>query len=84
MAVKFHEVKGRYIDSVLLMQISRELEKEPSVKEAAVMTATSENLEIFKSIGFNPPKDVESSSILIAVNAANKADSNAKPNHDIY
>jgi FdrA protein len=72
MAVKFHEVKGRYIDSVLLMQISRELEKEPSVEEAAVMTATSENLEIFESIGFNPPKDVESSSILIAVNAANE------------
>jgi len=69
MVVKYHEVKGRYIDSVLLMQITRELEQEQGVKEAAVMSATSQNLEIFESIGFNPPKDVESTSILIAVNA---------------
>jgi FdrA protein len=72
MAVEFHEVKGRYIDSVLLMQISRELEKEPAVEEAAIMTATSENIEIFESIGFNPPENVESSSILIAVNASDE------------
>lgn len=69
MATKYHEVKGRYIDSVLLMQITRELEQEKGVNEAAVMTATSENLEIFESIGFTPPKNIESSSILIAVNA---------------
>lgn len=69
MATIYHEVKGRYIDSVLLMQITRELEQEEGVNEAAVMSATSENLEIFESIGFIPPKDVESSSILIAVEA---------------
>jgi len=72
MTVIYHEVKGRYIDSVLLMQITRELEQKNGVEEAAVMSATSQNLEIFESIGFNPPKNVESSSILIAVNADNE------------
>jgi succinyl-CoA synthetase alpha subunit len=72
MAVEFHEVKGRYIDSVLLMQVTRELEKEPNVEEVAVMTATSENIEIFENIGFHPPENVENSSILIAVKATDE------------
>jgi FdrA protein len=67
MAIEYKEVEGRYIDSVLLMQITRELEQKKSVEKAAIMAATEENLKIFRDIGFEPPSDIKSTSILIAV-----------------
>lgn len=69
MAIRYHEVKGRYVDSVLLMQITRDLESHPGVSKAGVMTGSKENLEIFKNLGFSPPEDVGSTDVLIAIEA---------------
>jgi FdrA protein len=68
-AVRYHEVKGRYLDSILLMSISRDLEKRQGVKKAGVMVMTRENLETFRDIGFEPPREAQASSIWIAVEA---------------
>ena len=71
MMKKYNEIKGRYVDSVLLMQITRELEKSQTVSKVGMMVATKENLAIFENLGFEPPADIQSSSILIAVEAEN-------------
>jgi FdrA protein len=67
--VKYHEVKGRYLDSILLMSISRDLEKREGVRKAGVMVMTKENRETFRDIGFEPPPETKTSSIWIAVEA---------------
>lgn len=69
MAIKYHAVKGRYVDSVLLMQITRELESHTGVSKAGVMTGSKENLEIFRNLGFSPPTDIKSTDVLIAIEA---------------
>jgi FdrA protein len=67
--VRYHEVKGRYLDSIILMSISRDLENRKGVKKAGVMVMTKENRETFHDIGFEPPSASKSSSIWIAVEA---------------
>lgn len=69
MVMEYREIEGRYIDSVLLMQITRELEKEKGVSKAAVMAASRANLEVLKNLGFEPPPGVKGASILIAIEA---------------
>ncbi len=65
----YHTVEGRYVDSVLLMQISREVEKMEGVQKAGAMVATPENISFFRIAGFNPPPGVGANSILLAVDA---------------
>ena len=69
MVVKYHEVKGRYLDSIILMSISRDLEKRSGVKKAGVMVMTKENRDTFHDIGFRLPSETGNSSIWIAVEA---------------
>ncbi len=69
MVVRYHEVKGRYLDSIILMSISRDLENRKGVKKAGVMVMTKENIETFHDIGFDLPSPAGSSSIWIAVEA---------------
>ena len=49
MAVKACILKGRYLDSVKLMLISKELRSFKGVQDAVVIMATQENREILKS-----------------------------------
>lgn len=65
----YHMISGRYIDSVLLMQVSREMEKLEGTRKAGCMVATEENLTLFRGAGFTPPAGTDSNSILIAVEA---------------
>jgi FdrA protein len=67
--VKYREVKGRYLDSIILMAISRDLEGRKGVIKAGVMVMTKENIETFHDIGFDLPSTAGSSSIWIAVEA---------------
>lgn len=62
-------MEGRYVDSVLLMQISREIEGMDGVNRAGAMVATPENISFFRIAGFHPPEGVGSNSILLAVDA---------------
>lgn len=69
MVVRYREVKGRYLDSLILMSISRNLEARKGVKKAGVMVMTKENQATFRDIGFDFPPEASSSSIWIAVEA---------------
>jgi FdrA protein len=69
MVYRYREVKGRYVDSVLLMLISRDLEKAKGVSKAGMVTASKENLDVLRDIGFDPPAGVKSTSIIVAVEA---------------
>jgi len=66
---RYREVKGRYLDSIILMSISRDLEARKGVKKAGVMVMTKENQETFRDIGFALPPNAVNSSIWIAVEA---------------
>ena len=69
MEEKYHVIEGRYIDSVLLMQISREIEKMQGVSKASCMVATAENISFLEMAGFHPPSGVSGNSVIIAVEA---------------
>ena len=69
MEEKYHVIEGRYIDSVLLMQISREIEKIQGVSKASCMVATAENISFLEMAGFHPPSGVSANSVIIAVEA---------------
>jgi FdrA protein len=65
----YHVIRGKYLDSVLLMQIGREIEKLEGTRKAGCMVATEENLALFRDAGFTLPPGTDSNSILIAVDA---------------
>lgn len=65
----YRVISGRFVDSVLLMQISREVEKLEGIRKAGCMIATEENLTLIRDAGFTPPAGTESNSVLIAVDA---------------
>ncbi len=81
MVSQYYEVKNRYMDSVLLMLIGRELEKDKGVTKAGLMTATKENMEVMRDAGFSPPTGLLPSSILIAVEADSEANAKAAIQH---
>lgn len=56
MAVKACILKGRYLDSVKLMLISKELRSLKGVQDAVVIMATQENREILKSTNMLVPE----------------------------
>ncbi|MBI3023338.1 MAG: hypothetical protein HYU03_05100 [Thaumarchaeota archaeon] len=65
----YHVISGRYVDSVLLMRVSREMEKLEGTRKAGCMVATEENIGLFRDAGFTPPAGTESNSVLIGVDA---------------
>lgn len=69
MEEKYHIIEGKYVDSVLLMQISREIEKMNGVSKASCMVGTAENISFLEMAGFHPPSGVSSNSVIIAVEA---------------
>ena len=69
MVIRYREVPGRYLDSIILMAIGRDLEARKGVRKAGVMVMTKENLETFRTIGFDLPAPAGSSSIWVAVEA---------------
>ena len=69
MKEKYHVIEGKYVDSVLLMQISREIEKMPGLSMASCMVATAENISFMEMAGFHPPSDINANSVIIAVEA---------------
>ncbi len=77
MSEVYRTVEGRYVDSVLLMQISREIEKMEGVTKAGAMVATSENISFFRLAGFHPPSGAGANSILVAVDALTDAAADA-------
>ncbi|MEM3851568.1 MAG: hypothetical protein QXP70_01040 [Methanomassiliicoccales archaeon] len=79
----YRVISGRYVDSVLLMQISREAENMGGVAKAGAMVATPENLSFLKLAGFHPPENVGSDSILLAVDASTDQEASAALEHMI-
>ncbi len=69
-------ISGRYVDSVLLMQISKEIEKLGGISKAGCMVATEENIRLLRDAGFTPPPGTESNSVLIAVDSKDKESGN--------
>lgn len=67
-----HVEKDRYLDSVLLMSISREVKSLPDVADAVVCMATPANVKYLQGIGFEPAQLVETSpnDLVIAIEAA--------------
>ncbi len=67
--------KDRYVDSVLLMAISRDLKALPGVKDAVVVLATPANKEALARTGFVSPEldRAGPNDLAIAVDAENGA-----------
>jgi FdrA protein len=64
--------RGRYRDSVRLMQISRVLKEQPGVSAAQVTMATAVNLELLAEMGFSTPAGASPNDMLVAVAAADE------------
>lgn len=60
---------GAYFDSVLLMQLQRELAQLPGVIDAGVVMATPANCKLLESSGFSFEDDAKSDDLLIVVEA---------------
>jgi len=67
--------KGAYIDSVALMQISRQLKELEGVEEAGLMMGTSANLQIMSDAGVltDIGKTAEPNDLVIAIRASNQS-----------
>jgi FdrA protein len=59
--------KGSYIDSVALMQVSRQVSSLPGVRSALVAMATELNLELATGMGFALPDKTAPNEMLVAV-----------------
>jgi FdrA protein len=62
--------RGRYADSVTLLQVSRAVTEAPGVEAALVAMATELNLQLLAGMGFQPPSIDSANDLLIAVRAA--------------
>ncbi len=70
MSVTINEVRpGAYYDSVVLMQLQRELAQLPGIIDAGVVMATPANCDLLSSSGFFIEKEVRSDDLLIVVRA---------------
>ncbi len=68
MSVTISEVRpGAYFDSVVLMQLQRELALLPGVIDAGVVMATPANCELLTSSGFAFDKVARSDDLLIVI-----------------
>jgi FdrA protein len=61
--------RGAYVDSVTLMQVSRRVSAVPGVDTAIVAMATDLNLDLARSLGFEPPAGLGPNEMLVAVAA---------------
>ncbi len=61
--------KGSYVDSVALMQVSRQVSSLPGVRSALVAMATELNLELATGMGFTLPDKTAPNEMLVAVEA---------------
>ena len=75
MVVKAKIIKGRYLDSVKLMLISKELRGLSGVEDAVAIMATHENKDILAATGMlvAEAKEAKDSEIVIVVKAADEA-----------
>ncbi|MFW6090379.1 MAG: FdrA family protein [Actinomycetota bacterium] len=62
--------RGVYLDSVTLMQVSRDVAAGDGIRSALVAMATELNLDLLADLGFAAPPDVGPSDLLVAVDAA--------------
>lgn len=61
--------RGRYVDSVSLMQVSAVVAAAPGVRKAQVAMATELNLDVLRGMGFDVPADAGSNDMVVAVAA---------------
>ncbi len=69
MKINAKVIKGKYLDSVKLMLLSKELKNNDGIEEAVVIVATSENKAILRATGMLLPEfeDIPESSIYAAL-----------------
>jgi FdrA protein len=74
MAVEYVQaVKGRYADSVTLLEVSRQVGSGPGVRAAMIAMATELNLELASGMGFIAPDPVGPNDLLVAIRADDDA-----------
>ncbi|WZH50872.1 MAG: FdrA family protein [Nocardioides alkalitolerans] len=61
--------RGRYVDSVSLMQVSATVAATPGVHKAQVAMATELNLDVLTGMGFEIPADAGPNDMIVAVSA---------------
>lgn len=61
--------RGAYVDSVTLMQVSRQVSGLPGVQSALVAMATELNLDLALSMGFDLPDETDANAMLVAIEA---------------
>jgi FdrA protein len=61
--------KGSYVDSVALMQVSRDIASLPGIRAALVAMATELNLDLAAGMGFELPEKAAANEMLVAVDA---------------
>jgi len=61
--------KGAYVDSVALMQVSKQVSSLPRVRSALVAMATELNLDLARGMGFELPEKTVPNEMLVAVEA---------------
>ncbi|MDQ1742336.1 MAG: FdrA protein, partial [Pseudonocardiales bacterium] len=64
--------RGRYADSVTLLQVSRQVGQAAGVHAAMVGMATELNLELLAGMGFDPPGGGSPNELFIAVRGADQ------------
>jgi FdrA protein len=62
--------RGAYVDSVSLMQVSRDVAAVDGVAAAQVAMGTELNLDLLRGMGFTPPTDAGPNDLVVAVRAA--------------
>ena len=65
--------RGAYVDSVTLMQVSKQVSSLPGVRSALVAMATELNLDLAGSMGFSLPEHTTANEMLVAVDADDDA-----------
>jgi len=73
MAERVELRRGRYADSVALMQLSRTVAGLPGVQAALVAMATELNLEMLAGMGFGTPAVESANDLLIAIRAGDRS-----------
>ena len=61
--------KGAYVDSVALMQVSKQVSSLPGVRSALVAMATELNLDLARGMGFELPGKTVPNEMLVAIEA---------------
>lgn len=64
---------GVYLDSVTLMQVSRDAATHPGVRSALVAMATELNLDLLDGLGFNAPDGIVPTDLVVALDADDDA-----------